>query len=298
MTIQLRIRRAQNDEPWLGRVFPVQEHHNAHATLQRLVPHHGSLQMEMRFLRPHSEVLETAQGLEADFPVILPPCPTSPRVRTGGEKHAVGITPQFGDRMPIEADDFITLLLLRIIAVHPMLWDTRGPAMSMRTQLLRGEVDPRVFRLRLCGVLSRRRLRDGERQSAPACDIDHRERGKLQAAFGAAGTAVAAVPETARLLATRRDAGRVMRRDQCRARVERRPQHALMQIWPVKGLPNLPCNGAVSVAAVATQVTDVDATTQPKERDAHRRKKLPLGLTEPGHLLQDIVDHCHKPFPG
>ena len=35
MTIQLRICRAQNDEPRLGRVFPVQEHHQTQATLQR-----------------------------------------------------------------------------------------------------------------------------------------------------------------------------------------------------------------------------------------------------------------------
>ncbi len=200
--------------------------------------------------------------------------------------------------MQIEADDFINIFLFRIVAVHTMILDTRWQAMSMRTQLLLGEVDPRVFRLRLGGFLSRRRLRDGERQSAPACDIDHSERGNLQAAFGAARTAVEEVPETARLLATLRDEGRVMRRDQFRARVERRPQHALMKIWPVKGLPKLPCDGAFSVAAVATQVTEVDATTQHKDRDEQRSKKLPLGLTEPGHLLQDIVDHCHKPFPG
>jgi len=51
--------------------------------------------------------------------------------------------------------------------------------MPMRTQLLCVEVAPGFFQLGLCGLLSWRRLRDGERQSAPAGDIDHRERGNL-----------------------------------------------------------------------------------------------------------------------
>src|ERR1700758_5128193 len=104
--------------------------------------------------------------------------------------------------------------------------------MPMRTQLLLVEVDPRVCRLRLCGVLSRRRLRHGERESAPACDIDHRERGNLQPTFGTTRTAVEEVPEPERLLATLREEGRVMRRDQFRARVERRQQHTLVKVGP------------------------------------------------------------------
>src|SRR6266705_223970 len=298
MTIQLRVSRTQYDETRLGRVFLVEEDHDTHATLQRLVPHYGGIQVQMRFIFSCSEVLETAQGLEVDLPIIFAPCPASLRVRTGVEKHAVGVAPQLGDRVQIEADDFINIFLLRIVAIHTMIGDARRQAMPMRAQLLRVEVDPRVFRLGLCGFLSRWRPHDGERKSAPACDIDHRERGNLQSTFGTARTAVEEVPETERLLATLRDEGRVMRRDQCRARVERRPQHALMQIWPVKGLPKLPCDVALSVAAGATQVTEVDATTPHKDRDEQRSKKLPLGLTEPGHLLQDIVDHCHKPFPG
>src|SRR5437016_11790682 len=252
----------------------------------------------MRFLRPRAEVLETAQVLEVDFPIILPPCPASLRVRTGVEKQAVGVAPQFGDRMQIEADDFINIFLLRIIAIHTMILDARRQAMSMRTPVLLVEVDPRVFRLGLRGFLSRRRLRDGERQSAPACDIDHSERGHLQAAFGTMRTAVEEVPEAERLRTTLRDEGRVMRGDQFRAWVKRRPQHALMKVGPVKRLPKLPCDGAFRVVAIATQVAEVDATTQHKDRDEQRSKELPLGLTEPGHLVQDSVDNCHKPFPG
>jgi hypothetical protein len=200
--------------------------------------------------------------------------------------------------MPREADAFLTLFLLRIVAVSTGLGDTRRQAMPRLAQWLRVEGDPGFFRLSLCGCLARRRLRTGESANAPACDIHHRACGNLQPAFGTTRAAIEEVPETERLLATLRDEGRVMRRDQVRARVERRPQHALMKIWPVKGLPKLPCDGAFRVAAVATEVTEVDATTQHKDRDEQRSKKLPLGLTEPGHLLQDIVDHCHKPFPG
>ena len=217
-------------------------------------------------------------------------------MRTSVEKQAVGVAPQFGDGMQIEADDFINIFLLRIVAVHTMIGDARRQAMPMLMQLLLVEVDPGFCRLRLRGFLARRRLRDGERKSAPACDIDHRERGNLQAAFGTTRTAVEEVPEPERLLATLREEGRVMRRDQFRARVERRHQHTLMKVWPVKRLPKLPCDGAFRVVAVATQVAEVDATTQHKDRDEQRGKELPLGLTESRHLLQDIVDNCHKPF--
>ena len=68
----------------------------------------------MRFIFPCAEVLETAQVLEVDLPVILAPCPASLRVWTGGEKQAVGVAPQLGDRVQIEANDFINIFLLRI----------------------------------------------------------------------------------------------------------------------------------------------------------------------------------------
>src|SRR5215510_13563766 len=210
MAIQTRISRAQNDETWLGRVFPIEEDHQAQATLQRLVPHHGGIQMHMRFLWPRAEVLEPVQGLEVDLAIIFTPCPTSLRMRTGVEKHAVSVAPQFGDRVQLEADDFINICLLRIVAVHTMIVDARRQAMPMLTQLLRVEVDPGFFRLSLYGVLSRRRLRDGERQSAPACDIHHREGGNLQPAFGTARAAIEEVPETERLLPTLGDEGRIM----------------------------------------------------------------------------------------
>src|SRR2546426_874289 len=115
MTVQLRISRAQNNETRLGWVFPVEEHHNAQATLKRLVPHHRGRQMQMWFLLHGSEVLETAQGLEVDLPIIFAPGSPSLRVRTGEEKQAVGVAPQSGDRVQLEAGDFINIFLLCIV---------------------------------------------------------------------------------------------------------------------------------------------------------------------------------------
>ena len=76
--------------------------------------------------------------------------------------------------------------------------------MPMRTQWRPLEVAPGFFRRSLGGVLARRRLRNGERESAPAGDIHRRERGNLQPPFGTPCAAVEAVPETERLLATLR----------------------------------------------------------------------------------------------
>ena len=73
-----------------------------------------------------------------------------------------------------------------------------------------------------------------------------------------------------------------MRRDQFRTWVKRHPQHTLMKVWPVKLLPKLPCDGAFSVGAVATQVAAVDAPTQHEDGDKQRRKELPLGLLSQG----------------
>src|SRR5262245_39531955 len=236
----------------------------------------------MRFLFSCAEVLETAQVLEVDLPSIFAPGSPSLWVRTGVEKQAVGVAPQAGDRVQIETADFSNIFLLCIVAIHTMLDDSRRQAMPMRPQLLRGEVDSGFFRLSWHGFLSRRRLRHGERQSAPAWDSHDGERGNLQSTLGTARTAVAEVPETERLLATLGDERRLMRRDQFRVRVERRHQHALMKVRPVKRLPKLPRDGAFSIVAVATQVAEVDATAQHEERDEQHGKQLPRWLTEPG----------------
>ena len=86
-----------------------------------------------------------------------------------------------------------------------------------------------------------------------------------------------------------------MRRTPCRAWGARRPQHALRQGGPVQRLPTRPGAGAFRGGAGAPQVAVVDTTAQPKERDAPRGQALPLWLTEPGPLSQDVVDKYPKP---
>src|SRR4029434_10725228 len=115
----------------------------------------------MRLLFPCAEVLNTAQVLEVALPSIFASCPPALRVRSGVEQHAVGVAPQFGDHMKIEVGDLIKIFLLRIVAIYTMIGEPRRQAMPMRPQLLRVEVDPRVFRLALGGFLSQWRLRDG-----------------------------------------------------------------------------------------------------------------------------------------
>src|SRR5215831_7788351 len=103
MAIQCRISRAQHNETRFGWVFPVQEHHKTQATLQRFMPPHGGIQMQMRRICSWAKVLEPAQVLEVDLPVILPPCPPALRVWTSVEKPAVGVAPQFGDGVQLKA---------------------------------------------------------------------------------------------------------------------------------------------------------------------------------------------------
>src|SRR5438105_1743234 len=118
----------------------------------------------------------------------------------------------------------------RLRRVLPLQEDHKAPARLKRPVPHHG--NPRTW-----GPSRRPCPLDGERQSAPACEIDHSERGHLQAAFGTMRTAVEEVPEAERLRTTLRDEGRVMRGDQFRAWVKRRPQHALMKVGPVKRLP-------------------------------------------------------------
>ena len=103
MATQLRLRRAQHDETWRGRVLPVQEDHNAQATLKRFGPHHGGVQMQMRLILPGAEVLETPQVLAVDLPVVLAAYPASLWGRPGVEKPAVSVAPPCSDRGQIEA---------------------------------------------------------------------------------------------------------------------------------------------------------------------------------------------------
>jgi hypothetical protein len=296
MTRQGRISRGQDAATRRGRGLPIEEDHQAHATLQRLGPHHGGRQMHRGLVLPGAEVLETAQVLAGPLAVICAPCPAALRMRTGGAQQAGGGAPPFGAGVQLEADACIHRWLFRLVAGHTRLVEAWRQAMPMRTQLLPGEGEPGGFPLSPYGVLSRRRRRTGERQSAPACDIQHREGGHRPPACGTTRAAMAAVPEPERLLPPRGDAGRIMRREQCRVRGKRCHEHTLMQVGPGKWRPKRPCDGTLSLGAVAPQVAEGDATAEHKDRDEQRGQELPRGWPEAGHLLQDVVDHWPKPF--
>ena len=113
-------------------------------------------------------------------------------------------------------------------------------------------------------ALSRWRLRDGQRESAPACDIDYSERVNLQSpARLAQPLKKCPSPNVCLPLFGRKDASCA---EISSERVECRQQHALVKVGLVKRFPELLGDGAFRVVAVATQVA-VDATAQHKDRD-------------------------------
>src|SRR5947209_6294251 len=122
----------------------------------------------------------------------------------------------------------------------------------------------------LRGLLSRRRLRAGACHRAPACDIHHGARGHLQAPFGTTRTAVAAGPETARLLATLRDAGGVMRSEEHTSELQSR-QYLVCRLLLASAVPACPAlslHAALPISFVACSPGGVCA---PARVTAHRR---------------------------
>ena len=177
-----------------------------------------------------------------------------------------------------------------------MIGDPRRQAMTMLAQLLFVEINPGLF-LFLLGRRCRRgrRLGDREGESTAARDIHHGQGRNLQPPFGPTGAAVEEVPQPERLFATLRNKRGILRRDQFRVRVERRRHDPLMKVWPVKGAPELSRDRALRVVTVATQIAKVDAAPQGQDCGEQHGKKLALWLTHRRHLLQNIVDNCHRP---
>jgi hypothetical protein len=291
-------RRAQTADTRRGRVWPVAEDHQAPAPRTRRGPHHGGITRPRRVRGPGAEGRAPAPALAGHRPSRLARGPTARQRRPGLTPPAVGVAPPCGAGLPIAADAFIPSGLRRLVALHALRGDARGHALPRRTARRRGDVNPAGFRRGLRGRLARRRRRAGARTRAPAWDLDHGAPGPLPPAVGTTGTAVADRPATARLLATLREAGRVMSRDQGRARVPRPHPPALRHVWPVTRRPTRPCHGAVRVVAVATPGTAGDATAPHTARDAPRGQELPRWSTEPRPLVQDGVDKAQRPCTG
>src|SRR5215211_5850721 len=124
--------RSKDADAWRGWGLPVEDDHKAQATLKRLVPHHGGIQRQRRFIVHGAKIRATAHGLEVDLAVIFAPCPTALRVQTRGEKPPVRVAPQLRNRVPLKADDLIKICLLRRVAVHAMRAKARWQALPRR----------------------------------------------------------------------------------------------------------------------------------------------------------------------
>src|SRR5712691_8935655 len=135
--------------------------------------------------------------------------------------------------------------------------------MPLLPQLLRVEINPGLFRrLVACGLVSARRgLGDSEGDRAPPGHIHHRQGRNLQPPFGPTGTAVEKVPQPERRFAALRNKRGILRRDQLRARIQRRSPDPRVKVRPVKSCPELTRNRALGVLAVTTQITTSDAPT-------------------------------------
>jgi hypothetical protein len=58
-----------------------------------------------------------------------------------------------------------------------------------------------------------------------------------------------------------------------------------MEVRPVKAAPELPCNRALTIVAVAAQIAKVDAAAQCQDGREQRFQELGLGFTNRRHLL-------------
>ena len=94
-------------------LFPIDKHHHAQLALEGDMPDQGGIELDMVSLLQGAEVLTAAQVLKGDLAVVFAPAPATLRIRSGIEKHTVGVAPQFRDGMQIERHHLIDVLLLR-----------------------------------------------------------------------------------------------------------------------------------------------------------------------------------------
>jgi len=285
--VQGQSRGGQHDVAWLGWGFPVDHDHEAQLAFERDMPDDGRRQRQMVRLRQGTEGLKAAAVVNIDFAIILTPRPTARGVRAGVEQSTVSVAPQLGHGVQVETDSCIKVLLLGTVPVHTMRGDLRRQAMTLLTQLLPGKINAGLFlglrRAHLVIAWGCLCHRAGE--GAAACHLHDSQRGDFQATFGTGGTAIEEVPQPERLLATLRDKGSILRRDDFRARVEGDRDDPLMEVRPVKAAPELPCNRALTIVAVAAQIAKVDATSQGQNGSEQSFQELGLGFTDRRHLV-------------
>jgi hypothetical protein len=261
------------------------------------VPDNRRIEMYMVGLLQRAKILKPAQVVKVDLAVVFTLSPSTLRMGAAIQEPTVGIAPQLGDRMQLESDDRIEIFLLRKVAVYAVITNTLRQALPLRAQLRLVEVEAGLFLLPSCCslVLAWWGLGDGEGESAPACHVHHRHGRNLYAAFRASGTTVEEMPKPEGLFPALGNKGGILRRAQFRARIKRRRQDALMKVRPRKGRPELARNRALGVVTVTTEIAPGDMPAQGKNCSKQHSQKLPLGLTNRWHLLQNVGDNCHRP---
>ena len=88
------------------------------------MPDQGRVEMDLVPFRQRAEVLKAVQVVKVDLAVILTLGPAALGVCPGIEETAVGVVAQLGDRVQLEGDDFVDILLFRKVAVHAMIGDS------------------------------------------------------------------------------------------------------------------------------------------------------------------------------
>ena len=77
----------------------------------------GRIEMHCLSLLQRAEILKAAEVLKIDLAIILARPPASLRVWFSEQEQAIGIAPQLGNRMQIEADHLINIFLLRKVVL-------------------------------------------------------------------------------------------------------------------------------------------------------------------------------------
>src|SRR5262249_43859733 len=139
--VQFQISRGQDHVARLGGIFPIEEDDHRQLPLERNVPDHGRIEMDLFSLLQGAQILKPAQVLKVDLAIVLALPPTALPMRARIKEQTVGVAPELGDRVKLEVNDFIKIFLFRKVAVHAVIFDALWQAMTRIAQLLLVEIN-------------------------------------------------------------------------------------------------------------------------------------------------------------
>src|SRR5882672_9255307 len=102
VAVEFQIGRGQDNRSRLGGIFAIDEDYHAQLALEGDVPDQGRVEMDMRSLLQRAEGLKAAQVVKIDLAVIFAPRPPAMGVQTSIQEQAVGVVPQFRDRVQLK----------------------------------------------------------------------------------------------------------------------------------------------------------------------------------------------------